>query len=45
MVYALIPICLLLMARLATMSIDLKDLRKAYSDLRKKYDSLTDEYL
>lgn len=45
MVYALIPICLLLIARLTVISIDLKDLRKAHSDLRKKYDSLVDEYL
>lgn len=45
MIYILIPLCLLLIAKIAVMNIDLKESRNAYAELRKKYDSLSDEYL
>jgi hypothetical protein len=44
MIYVLIPTCLLLIAKLAIMNIDLKASRKAYAELRDKYNSLVDEY-
>jgi len=44
MIYVLIPTCILLAAKLSVMNIDLKASRKAYADLKDKYNSLVDEY-
>lgn len=45
MIYILVPLCLLLIAKIAVINIDLKELKEDYDDLKQKHESLLDNYI